>query len=216
VHTKLLRLAALAVALSGPAAAQVAILQIHVLEGEGAVHPPGARISRPLVVEITDETGKPVEGAAVSFHLPDDGPTGLFFNGLRTEVSLTDPAGRAAVHGLVLNRVAGRFQIRVVASKEQARAGIFSFQYIAGSNNSAAPVAESKQPASPRAAAPSHPAASHGGGAKWWIVAAVLAGGAAAGVLGAGRSGNNTPPAAAVPAPPPLSIGLPSSTVVKP
>ena len=43
-------LALLAAAASG----QVAILQIRVIEGEGAVHVPGTRSSRPITVEITD------------------------------------------------------------------------------------------------------------------------------------------------------------------
>jgi hypothetical protein len=207
VHTTLLRLATLVLALSGPATAQVAILQIHVVEGEGAVHSPGSRISRPLVVEVTDETGRPVAGAAVSFHLPDDGPTGLFLNGLRTEVSTTDAVGRAALHGLVLNRTAGRFQLRVVASKEQARAGVISFQYIA-------------EPASGAAAAPVHPPAvsqpgvARGTRVRWAIVAAVVAGGAAAGILGATRKSSGASP----PSPPAstLTIGVPVSTVIKP
>ena len=114
-----------------PALAQVAILQIRVIEGEGAVHLPGSRSTRPITVEITEETGKPVAGAAVSFHLPEDGPGGAFVNGLRTEVVVTDAHGRASLHGLLANRIPGRFQIRILASKEQARAGTVSFQYVA-------------------------------------------------------------------------------------
>jgi hypothetical protein len=129
---------ALVVALSCTATAQVAVLQIRVIEGEGAVQAPGSRSKRPLTVEVTDETGKPVEGATVSFHLPEEGPGGVFANGMRTEVAVTDSHGHAGVHGLQLNRAPGRFQIRIVASKEQARAGMVSFQYIAGPGNGAA------------------------------------------------------------------------------
>src|SRR6266436_3381150 len=50
---KLLLPVALVVALSCPATAQVAILQILVVEGEGAVHGPGARSTRPMTVEVT-------------------------------------------------------------------------------------------------------------------------------------------------------------------
>src|SRR5262245_13641328 len=109
---------------------QVAILQITVVEGEGVVHVPGSRSSRPLTVEITEETGKPVADASVSFHIPEDGPGGTFPNGLRTAVATTDARGRATVRGLQTNRNPGRFQIRIFASKEQARAGTVSFQYI--------------------------------------------------------------------------------------
>jgi hypothetical protein len=163
-------------------------------------------------VEVTDETGKPVEGAAVSFHLPEEGPGGVFANGMRTEVAVTDSHGHASVHGLQLNRAPGPFQIRIVASKEQARAGMVSSQYIA-------------EPGS-GAAAGGHPAtAGNSHGYRKWIVVAVLAaGGAAAGILVAGKSGSAPAPAApaalsAPPAPVPtvsLTIGAPTITVGKP
>jgi len=188
-------------AFCGTAPAQVAVLQIQVIEGEGAVHAPGSRSARPLTVEVRDETGKPVEGAAVSFHLPENGPGGTFTNGLRTEVVMTDARGRAALHALQLNRTAGRFEIRIVASKEQARAGTISFQYIA-------------EPKSGAAA----PAASAGRGHRKWIaVAAVVACGAVAGILAGTRSGGGAAAPAPAPAPAPtLTIGTPTITVGKP
>jgi len=151
---------------AAPALAQVAILQIRVIEGEGAVHLPGSRSTRPITVEITEETGKPVPGAAVSFHLPEDGPGGAFVNGLRTEVVITDARGRASLHGLLANRIPGRFQIRILASKEQARAGTVSFQYVA-------------EPRGGVTAASASPA----GRRKWIVVAAAVAGGAVAGFV---------------------------------
>jgi hypothetical protein len=184
---------------AAPALAQVAILQIRVIEGEGAVHLPGSRGSRAISVEITDETGKPVAGAAVSFHLPEDGPGGVFVNGLRTEVVITDAHGRASLHGLLANRVPGRFQIRILASKEQARAGTVSFQY----------VAESRGRAAKADAAPSSRR-------KWIVVAAAVAGGAVAGIV-AMRGGAASPAAVpGAPVPPALTIGSPSITVGKP
>jgi hypothetical protein len=146
----------------------------------------------------------------VSFHLPGEGATGTFPNGLRTEVATTDAGGRASVHGLQVNRIGGRFQIRIVASKEQARAGIVSFQYVA---ETAAAVRRPAVADSSTAATPAPRAASAGGHKKWLIVAAVVAGGAAAGALGATRSTASTP-APAPPAPP--SIGAPTIVVVKP
>jgi hypothetical protein len=122
--------AALVVALCRTSTAQVANLQIRVVEGDGGIHAPGARSSKPLTVEVTDETGRAVPRAAVSFHLPDDGPGGIFANGLRTDVVTTDDHGRASLRGWQLNHVSGRFQIRITASKEQATAGLISFQYI--------------------------------------------------------------------------------------
>jgi hypothetical protein len=140
--------------------AQIAVLQIKVVEGEGAVHPAGARIAHPLTVEVTDETGRPVAGAAVSFQLPPEGPSGLFSNGLRTDLILTDASGRASIHSVQLNRTGGQFRIRITAVKEQARAGAVSTQYI-GENRSGAPasaVAKAGPAAPPRTPARPAPA----------------------------------------------------------
>jgi hypothetical protein len=193
--------------------AQVAILQIRVVEGDGAVHQAGSRPSRPLVVEITDETGRPVGGAAVSFHLPDEGPGGSFTNGLKTEVLMADTQGRVSLRGLQLNRATGRFQIRIVASKEQARAGTVSFQYIAGPSGGGASTPSATAPAS---------ASKPRGGRKWWILAAA-AGAAVAGGAAARSSGGGTGPAQppgtgaiTLPPPPTISIGSPTVTVGKP
>ena len=188
---------ALVLALGCTATAQVAILHIRIVEGEGAVYAPGSRSARPLTVEVTDETGAPVAGAAVSFHLPEEGPGGTFANGMRTEVAVTDSHGHASVHGLQLNRAAGRFQIRIVASKEQARAGMVSFQYVA-------------EPGSGAAAAT---AGSSHGYRKWLVVAVLAGGGAAAAILAVGRAGSSP---AAAPATITLTIGTPVITVGKP
>lgn len=189
--------AALAVALSCPARAQVAILQIQIIDGEGGVHAPGVRSSRPLTVEVTDETGRPVARAAVSFHLPDEGPGGVFSNGLRTDVATTDQRGRASLRGWQLNRMAGRFQIRITASKEQATAGTVSFQYI----TEPAGGAGAKTAGTTRGGSHSH--------AKWLAIVALAAGGGAAGLVVA-RHGTASVPT------PSLSIGTPTLTVGKP
>jgi hypothetical protein len=205
--------AAVALIVAGVMPAQVAILQIQIVEGEGSVHAAGARRVRPLTVEVTDETGRPAAGAAVTFQLPEEGPGGTFSSGLRTDVVTADERGRASVRGLQLNRIPGRFQIRITASKEQARAGIVSFQYIAdpkgGGAAPASPTDQAKTKAAP------------GGRKKWVLVALVL--GAAAGGIAAGASGGSKTAAGgpvAVPVPPavapPTSIGPPTITVGKP
>ncbi len=196
------------------AVAQIAILQIKVLEGEGAVHPAGARVSRPLTVEITDETGRPVPGAAVSFQLPADGPGGLFSNGLRTDLAITDASGRAAIRSLLLNRTAGQFRIRITAVKEQARAGIVSFQYVNGpasAHPSEEPAAAAKQ--RPPDITPTTVKMGSRISKKWIVLGALAAGGGAA-FLGASRaargSRNSTVSGSTV------SIGTPTVTVGHP
>jgi hypothetical protein len=183
-----------------PASGQVAVLHIQVIEGEGAVHTPGSHSLRPLTVEITSETGKPVEGAAVSFHLPEEGPGGTFGNQLRTDVAITDANGRASLRGLQLNRTPGPFQIRIVAAKEQAHAGAVSSQYIS----------------EPRSGTtPSTPTASRR--PLKWIAMAVAAGGAAAAVaLLAGKSSAGSTPAASTAVALAPTIGTPTITVGKP
>jgi hypothetical protein len=189
--------------------AQVAILHIQVVEGEGAVNAAGSRNARPLAVEVTDETGKPVEGAAVSFHLPEEGPGGTFGNGLRTDVASTDARGRATIHSMQLNHTPGRFAIRIVASKEQARAGMESCQYVAEPKNEAA-----------SAGAPKSRASIMHGPLKWVVLAALAGGAAAAGALAGGHAGSAGPaassPASTASTAAGISIGGPAITVGKP
>jgi len=175
------------------------IIQLKVVEGEGTVYRTGARAARGLTVLVTDEAGKPVSGAAVSFRLPDSGPSGVFSTGLRTEVVTTDVDGHASVWGMQWNKAAGPIEIRITAVKEQARAGIVSTQYL---NDTAVP-----QPGGEGTFQPSHSSKT-----KWLLLAAAVGGGAAAG-LAFGRS-HSAPSAATTPAS--LSIGSPSIIVGHP
>src|SRR5258706_14652723 len=100
------------------------MVQLKEAEGEATVHRTGTRATRGLTVLVTDETGKPVENAAVSFRLPDEGPTGVFSSGLRTEVGTTGANGRATVWGMQRNKTPGPVGIRVTTVKEDASTGI--------------------------------------------------------------------------------------------
>jgi hypothetical protein len=183
------------------AVAQIAALHIKVAEGEGTVLPAGSRSTRPLVVEISDDLGHAVQGAAVSFHLPADGPGGTFTNGLRTDMAITDSLGRAMVRGIQVNRMPGRFEIRITAVKEQARAGMLSFQYVGEARSGT------------RRASAGH---------KRWLalgllLASAAAGGAVATTMGGGTKTATTPPAT-VPPPPAagVTIGPPVISVGRP
>ncbi len=182
--------------LSGSLPAQVGVLQIKVLEGDGAVHGAGSRSQRPLLVQVSEETGRPVAGAAVTLHMPEEGPGGVFANGLRTEMAITDANGRARVRGMRLNRTPGRFEIRILAVKGPVRAGAISTQYIStGTVHTAAAAAQGR----PR---------------RTWLAVALLAAGAAGAGIAAtslGSSGQVSTTAG-----PPPAIGAPSITVGKP
>ena len=111
-------------------AGDFAILNLRVVEGEGMVYTTGGRATRGITVEVTDETGKPVADVAVSFRLPEEGSTGTFSTGSRTEVVTTRQDGRATVWGMKWNRTPGTVEIRITAIKEGVRAGIVSVQHL--------------------------------------------------------------------------------------
>jgi hypothetical protein len=143
------------------------IVQLKVVDGEGVVYRTGTRATRGLTVLVTDEAGKAVDMAAVSFRLPDQGASGTFSTGLRTELVTTGPDGRATVWGMQWNKTPGPVEIRVTATKDQASAGIVSTQYLSDS-------------VGPATGGEGVFTASHGGH-KWAWVAAVAAVGAGAG-----------------------------------
>ena len=106
------------------------ILQVQVIEGEGLTYFPGARAVKGITVRVTDEVGRPVSGAAVSFRLPDDGPTGVFQNNSKTELAATAIDGRASVWGMRWGKATGTATIRITAAKGSTRAGTIATQII--------------------------------------------------------------------------------------
>jgi hypothetical protein len=187
---------ALAFAVSADASV---IVQLRVVEGEGATYRTGTRATRGVTVLVTDEAGLPLNMASVSFRLPDQGASGTFSSGLRTEVVTTGPDGRASVWGMQWNKTPGTIQIHITAVKEQARTGIVSTQYLSDA-------------LAAKAGGEGVFTASHSGGHKWlWIaaIAGVAAGGAAFALL---RS-KGTPTTTATTG---LSVGAPSITVGQP
>jgi len=147
-----------------------AVLQIRIVEGEGTVYALGSRATRGITVEITDETGKPVGGAAVSFQLPADGPGGVFSNGSRSDIVTTRADGAASVWGMQWNRSAGSFEVRITAVKGAARAGTMCPQYLSAGKVESA-----------------------GGGSrighKWLWIGVAVGAGVGAGAVIAGRAG---------------------------
>jgi hypothetical protein len=118
-------LAVLAVSVAAPlqAAEELTGLNIRIVEGEGQEYAMGSRATRGVAVAITDDSGKPVEGATITFLLPERGPGGLFANGTKTEVATSRPDGSAQVWGMQWNRSPGPFELRITAAKDDVHAG---------------------------------------------------------------------------------------------
>lgn len=178
------------------AGADHAILNLKVVEGEGAVYALGSRATRGITVEVTDESARPVPGVSVSFQLPDDGPSGAFVNGGRSDIVTTREDGRATVWGMKWNQSPGRLNVRIVAAKDGLRAGILVSQVL--------------DPSLSQTAAK----ASTGGRSRKLLYAIVIAGAAGAGVAAAGMRGSSQPAAAASVQGP--SIGAPTVIIGAP
>jgi len=119
------RILSVLLALWLPAAAQVApMLNLVVLEGEGATNNIRQRTAREPVVQVQDENHKPVAGAIVVFTLPSNGAGGAFANGAKTLSMVSDNNGQAVARGFQPNGLKGNFQIRVNASRNGQTASI--------------------------------------------------------------------------------------------
>jgi hypothetical protein len=149
-------------------------LQIRIGEGDGEAYGLGSRATRGITVTIADAAGHPVSGVTVTFVLPESGPGGTFSDGLKTEIVTTHDDGRASVWGMKWNRQAGSFDVRITATKGQARAGTVCSQRLT----------ESAAPTSAKTGASGH---------KWlWITLVAGAAGAGAAVAARGQSGSAT------------------------
>ncbi len=171
------------------------ILQIRVIEGEGVAYPLGGRATRGVTVQVTDETGRPIEGASVSFRLPEEGPSGSFSNGSRTEIATTKGDGKASAWGMQWNRTEGSFEIRITAVKGQARAGTVCAVYL------------SRLTAESGSSSPVKLGRNH----KWMWITLAVAGAAGAVVAAAALGGKASTPIG--PAVTPTTIGTPTIVI---
>ncbi|HET8548363.1 MAG TPA: hypothetical protein VFL57_10185 [Bryobacteraceae bacterium] len=183
----------------GAADHSVAILRLRVVEGDAAVYPTGTRTVRPFTIQVTDETGRPVEGAAVSILLPNDGATGMFNGNMRSDIVTTGADGRATAGSIQWNRTPGAVSIRVTVSKSEVRAGTLISQYLTDS--------------------PAVAARSAAQGRSRWLTTGLIIGGAGAGALAvalvrspaSGVAGTSTPAGGTS-----ISIGTPSIIIGRP
>ena len=92
-------------------------LNIVVVDGEGAINNIVFGSAREPVVQVRDESDKPVAGARVTFTVPESGAGGTFLGGGKNLSVVTNEQGRAAGAGFRHNFVEGRFQIQVTATR---------------------------------------------------------------------------------------------------
>ncbi len=182
-------------------------MQLKVVEGEGVTYRTGSRATRGVTVLVTDENGQPVNLASVSFRLPDQGPSGAFNSGLRTEVATTGPDGRASVWGMQWNQTPGPVEIRITAVKDQARAGIISTVNLSETYTPELGVGL-------HAGGQGQFKASHGG--RKWLWIAAIAGAAAGGAGFALSRSQGSPSSSSAAAVNGLSVGAPSIIVGHP
>ena len=175
------------------AAGEPTLLQVRVVDGDGAVYSTGSRATHGIGVLVTDEVGRPVDGATVTFRLPETGPGGVFATGAKTEILTTRSDGRASVWGMQWNHAAGSFEVRITAIKGSIRAGTACLQSL---TNGVA--------ASPARAGPGH-------GHKWLWISLAAAGAAAGGaaVLNARKPAGASPSTA-------LQFGTPTIVLGRP
>lgn len=102
-----------------PAVRQVSNLNIRVIQGDDALNNISTQTAQNPIVEIRDQNGNPVEGASVTFFLPENGPSATFTGGGTILGTVTDGNGRAAATGLTPNDVQGQFDIQVQATYEE-------------------------------------------------------------------------------------------------
>ena len=194
------------------------LLQLQIVEGEGLSYRIGTRATRGITVLVTDETGQPVSLAAVTFRLPDQGASGTFNSGSRTEVAASGADGRASVWGMRWNNTPGTVEIRISAAKEQLRAGIVSTQTL--TNDGAAPGAGGQGSTSAGAQGSTNAggqgtfkAAHHSGKWLWLFAAAAGAGAAGAFAMQHSQSASNPSTSPSVVG---ITIGAPNIVVGMP
>lgn len=98
------------------ASLQTQDLRVVPLAGNGEYNDLQRLIMAPLVVQVLDQDGRPLEGAQVVFSFPLQGPTATFGNKQSSQTTRTNADGQAAATGWVAN-TPGTFQVKVTATR---------------------------------------------------------------------------------------------------
>jgi hypothetical protein len=152
-------------------------LKIVVIQGEGATNNIKTKAVTLPVVEVRDESDKPVANAEVVFQLPAAGPGGVFHGWMRTQTVRSNAQGQAGVEGFTPNDEPGRFNIKVTASS-----GTKTGSLIIGQSNIVGSGSQAKR-----------------GGKTLWIVLAVAAVAGIAGGVAATRGDDSSSTVTTIP-----------------
>jgi hypothetical protein len=109
------------------------LLRILILEGENVFHNPRLGYTAPLVIEVRDQNGFPIEGADVTFELPATGPGGYFPGQQLSYSTKTNYQGQAEAAGFQPKAENGRFQVRITVSYGSAKQTIVANQSVSDS-----------------------------------------------------------------------------------
>lgn len=92
-------------------------LKVLALAGNGEQNDLERRVMAPLVVQVLDENGRPVEGAQVVFRFPAQGPGVKLPDGKTSQTTTTNADGQARALGWTANGEIGTFPVRVTATR---------------------------------------------------------------------------------------------------
>lgn len=91
-------------------------LKVTALAGNDEMNDLESHVMAPLVIQVLDQNGRPVEGAEVVFRFPLNGP-GATFRGGNTSVTVrTNGQGQAAAVNWMANDQTGKFSVHATAT----------------------------------------------------------------------------------------------------
>lgn len=106
--------------------ATIRSLKVKALAGGQGLNDLEGKVMSPLVVQVSDQSDQPIEGAEVVFRFPLEGATASFPDHKNVQTYRTNADGQAAAIGWMANGKVGTFQVQVTASRgnEQGSATI--------------------------------------------------------------------------------------------
>jgi hypothetical protein len=84
----------------------------------------------PVIVEVRDQSGRPVPDATVTALLPARGAGAAFTGGSEVTSKQTDSEGRVTFQGMRLRKLEGEFPIRIVAVANGHRTSVTAMQSV--------------------------------------------------------------------------------------